>query len=485
ATELPGWEGTHAIQIDVEDAPKGQDADFWSCSINVGKQQWLTFTPLVDGIATFSTCNPGTTYDTVVRALTGNCAESLLVLDCVDDSLIPSCDTGCDSSGPRGTIAEFPVEAGVPYYVEVGSYNDNASGCDLCLDATLQIESYCTLDPTPPLVEITSPADSECVCGMVPITGTATDPESPLREYRIEYRPLGGNWSLIGSDTGPVSAGSFGEWNTSGLSQGWYVLRLTATNACGLSASVVRIVRLDGYFETLIIHEPAHATVVGGSVCFDGSASDDCFDQYVVWYRPIGGTFVPVDPSQPIYGSGVLNDALASWDTTGLGLPDGSYELELAGTTICGNGAAQTIFVDVDNTAPTAVITSPMNCDSVDGIVDIVGTAADANLAGWSLSYTGGNTNSWVPIASGTGNVSGSTLAQWNTAGLPPCAYTLRLVVEDSAAVNCSSALHHRTEYLTTVAIGWPGDFDWDNDGDVDLVDYQAFEAMFDGPNVP
>jgi hypothetical protein len=219
-------------------------------------------------------------------------------------------------------------------------------------------------------------------------------------------------------------------------------------------------------------------------VCFDGTVWDNyCFDGYVVEYRPVSGTaWFPVEPTIPEYTSTVINDPFAHWDTVGLGVPDGDYVLRVTAMDDCGHVAQELREVVVDNTAPTAEITSPEACTYVDGIVTVQGTAADEHLASWVLQYTGGDESTWVTIASGTTSVTGGTLADWDTTGLRNCAYTLRLVVTDAAVLDCNSVLHHRTERTVSVNVGECLQFDVDEDGDVDLFDYQAFEEAFSGP---
>ncbi|MEW6250784.1 MAG: hypothetical protein AB1716_09060, partial [Planctomycetota bacterium] len=130
----------------------------------------------------------------------------------------------------------------------------------------------------------------------------------------------------------------------------------------------------------------------------------------------------------------------------------------------------------VDNTAPIATLSGALTCASVSGVVQITGTATDANLAGWTLQYTGGDAHGWVTIASGNTPVNNGLLANWNTAGLRKCAYTLRLVVSDKAGVNCSG-FPHTTEYYASVGVGWYIVGDMNCDGLVDFNDINPFVA--------
>ncbi len=118
----------------------------------------------------------------------------------------------------------------------------------------------------------------------------------------------------------------------------------------------------------------------------------------------------------------------------------------------------------------------------MEDVVEVWGTAFDDNLASWTLQYTGGDASGWVTINSANAPVVGGLLGWWDTTALRPCAYTLRLVVRDSAVINCNNAIHHWSEYTVSVNVGACGDFDVDDVGDVDLFDYHWFEQDFTGP---
>jgi len=238
------------------------------------------------------------------------------------------------------------------------------------------------------------------------------------------------------------------------------------------------------YFDNLTVRSPNNGDILGGFVCVDGTAFDNvCFDYYVVESSPVGAeSWMPVEPGTPLYTNTVINDPLAAWNTIAGGVPDGDYRIRVRAADVCGNTSQEVRTITVDNTAPIADISQPFACETVDGLVKIIGTAVDAHLAGWVLQYTGGGALGWVTIASGNTNVFNDVLTEWNTAGLRPCAYTLRLVVTDEAVLNCNGALRHQTEYLVSVTVGEGVCGDCDGDGDVDLLDWQEIEVNFDGP---
>jgi hypothetical protein len=476
AREISGDPGVHEAIADVTDAFTLPSEPQPACSTpRIGHSVWYRFTAAIDGMATFTTCHPNTNYDTVVQAYTGDC-NGLALVDCNDDDPAGACINSCSPS-PLGSTVMFPVAAGGDYWLQVGSYGNNSGNCPgpLCLGATLTIGDDCGFDQTPPVAQLDQPLHFSCGCAMIDIAGKASDPDGTFDEYRLEYHYPNGppGWTLISSSQTPIVNGPLGSWNTLGLQQGYYLLRLTAINACDMASTDVKLVWIDGFFDVVIVRSPVSNDVLGGDACIDGTVIDHiCFEHYTVDQRPFGGgQFVPVDPSNPVYLQGVQNDPLATWDTTAL--PDGLYELRVSGLTRCGNGAQVTLPVIVDNTPPTAVISTPLNCENLDGIVQIVGTAQDANLAGWSLQYSGGNSNGWTTINSGATPVINGVLANWDTRPLPVCNYALRLVVTDTTARNCLP-IGHQSVYITSLEVGETA-CDINGDGVVDAFDIEPF----------
>lgn len=333
-------------------------------------------------------------------------------------------------------------------------------------------------DTTPPVVDITAPASFACGCQFITISGSVNDPDGEYAGDRFEYRRSDQNaWTLGGTAPNPRS-GTLYTWNTAGLPEGYYFIRVTGYNECDLSAEDSTIVRVNKDFDTIDLRSPADGNIYGGIVCFDGTAyENNCFDYYTVTYRTAGGgAFAPVDPANPTYTSTVINDPLAQWNTSSgpTAVPDGNYEVRLLGMDTCGFSKQQTRTITVDNTAPVSVLTGALECTTLKGVVEIRGTANDANLGSWSLSYTGGDANGWVTIASGNTPVINNVLANWDTTGLRKCAYTLRLIVVDRANVSCSGSTH-RTDYYASVGVGWTVVGDSNCDGLVDFNDINPF----------
>lgn len=350
------------------------------------------------------------------------------------------------------------------------------------------------IDETPPTADITAPAGSPagietCACGLVAVRGVACDEDGVYGHDTLEYRASGAaTWTQVGSVTSPLcDEGTLYNWNTApaGITEGYYDLRLTVENRCELSATDVSTVYVDKHFSLTgaEVRSPANGAVLGGDVCFDGTVWDRCFENYTVMAHPsAGGAFAAVDPAHPSYTATVINDPFAVWHTSGA-VADGSYVTRVHAEDVCGNTAEVMRTVTIDNTAPTAVISTPSDCDYVEGVMQIRGTVSDANLEGWSLAYSGGDAVGWVTISAGNGSIgAGGLIGNWDTTLLRHCAYTLRLRVVDKAVLNCNGSSRHEKEDYISVNIGYAGDFDADDDGDIDLIDYGAFQDDFTGP---
>lgn len=340
------------------------------------------------------------------------------------------------------------------------------------------------VDTTPPIASIDSPAFEACGCGVVSVVGEACDPDGDYDNDKLEYMSVaGGAWTLVGSFTTPLCGGGvLYLWDTTPaeIVHGFYFLRLTVENACGLINTAMTVVYVDKQFESLDVRSPAEGGIVGGTVCFDGTVWDHCFDEYTVGYGPAGGPYDPVDPLIPAYNSTVVNDPFASWNTrAGLAaVADGDYQVEIAAADDCDNAATVLRNVAVDNTPPTALISDPLPCTTLgEGLVDIIGTVDDAHLDHWWLDYSGGDASGWVPIADGNAAIVAGVLGTWDTTGLARCAYTLRLRARDQAVLDCGP-FRNETEYLISVnAGGCP--IDLDGDGDEDLADFAIFQDCF------
>jgi hypothetical protein len=326
-----------------------------------------------------------------------------------------------------------------------------------------------------PRASITGPAPLSCDCNPITITGTA-DADGSMASYTLEYSTSPtGPWNTIVTSTTPVTGGTLASWNTSGIPTGNYFVRLRVSNTDGISESAVTHLHVDSSPPGISLRSPLVNQLVGGVICLDGTVDDDaCFSNYRIAYQRPGGvkTYVSTSTTE------VFNDPLGSINAGGFA--DGPCTIFVEAIDTCGQASAVSRNVVIDNTRPVAQIASPLNCDTVRGLVAIRGTAFDANISGWSLSVTGGPYNTSVPIASGSTNITDGVLGLWDTSDLPACSYTLRLRVDDRSSVNCGSS-NNATEYYVSVEVGDPFcGADVNEDGGVDSSDVDAFFEVWE-----
>ena len=420
-----------------------------SCEFNgvgVSNSVWYRYVAPCDGFIDLNT--NGSTYDTILSIWDG-CSTLVGGTSCIYPNEIL-----CDDDSGTGTASQLtnvPVQAGTTYLIKVADYNTASGGGFLDFNFLFTASDQ-------PTADITTPGNFGPACGVTSIVGTAAASSGGYISWILESRPVsGGSWSFLASSATAVNAGVLTSWNTAGLSTGYYLLRLTAANACGTTASDTEVVWVDQGFTGLDLRAPAPGLVYGETIQVDGTAWDQAFDHYTLMYRPSGGSYTPIEPGVPQYAVSVTNDPLlpGGWDTIAAGIPDGSYDVRLRGVDQCGFFAKEVSSIVIDNTPPVALITHPSPKDRLMRSVAVRGSATDLNLDSWTLEVSGGRSNDWSLLAQGSGAVSNGLFTTWNTGGLTPGPYTLRLTVEDRSILACG--LPNRAEYLVSVHVGKTG----------------------------
>ena len=159
------------------------------------------------------------------------------------------------------------------------------------------------------------------------------------------------------------------------------------------------------------------------------------------------------------------------WDGTngsGSDLPDNQYALVFTFTDACGNIERQTVFVEIDRTAPDVSVLFPTTDSPLPLIVEVVGTATDRNFSSYTVELGAGSSpDTWMPLSSSgipTKDGQARVLASFNIFALLGD-YTLRINAIDRVA--------NETEYLVPLVITEPLDL---------ISNLEAVESMF-SPN--
>lgn len=139
---------------------------------------------------------------------------------------------------PSGSSSYQPVDPAFPFYtttiinqtgavwdtttVPDGNYNIRVRAFDECHPAVEQVIPV-KVDNTVPVAVITSPTDCDQFCGVVTVTGTASD--TNIAGWTLQYS-TGSGWVTIASGSSNVVNGTLAVWDTSTLPACAYTLRL-------------------------------------------------------------------------------------------------------------------------------------------------------------------------------------------------------------------------------------------------------------------
>ncbi|MFC1714214.1 two-component regulator propeller domain-containing protein [Candidatus Poribacteria bacterium] len=335
------------------------------------------------------------------------------------------------------TLIESPTpqQAGVLFSWDTLSYPDGEYSIKLTVKDEVNDPAEdtvgITVDNTMPDAEITSPPDNDYINGDVEIKGTAWDYN--FSSYLVEYAP-GANpseWRDIEGAAGdPVADGVLRNWSTTTVDDGFYSIRLTVTDEVDNARTARWGVTVDNNAPAAILDiRMTDGIVAGREIEITGTADDDNFRDYQVSWRAADKK----DSEAITYtGTEPVNDGvLALWDVVE---PDGDYMIELVVHDESEQQASDSASVILDNTDPTAEISSPQGDDQVGGVVEIRGTAIDTNFAEYIMEYGEGASPQVWTLASEKARVktpvTGGKLFDWIT-GDKEGAFTLRLTVKD------------------------------------------------------
>ncbi|HWL94655.1 MAG TPA: proprotein convertase P-domain-containing protein [Phycisphaerae bacterium] len=168
---------------------------------------------------------------------------------------------------------------------------------------------------------ILDPVDGDIVGGSV-CTDLISASDYCFASAALAYAPSGGSFTTFFSTSSPVQ--EFPPWNTNGLANGNYTLRVTGTTTCGHTASDDVAVVIDNTAPVALITSPDNCDPMSGVVPILGTVTDAHLSGWTLQYT--GGA---VNDWQTIATgtNPVSNGLLANWNTSGL--PACGYTLRL------------------------------------------------------------------------------------------------------------------------------------------------------------
>ncbi|WP_233261806.1 Ig-like domain-containing protein [Vitiosangium sp. GDMCC 1.1324] len=258
------------------------------------------------------------------------------------------------------------------------------------------------VDNTAPTASLTFPT-ATYVQGTVQVSATASDNRGVVK---VEFYD---GPTLLGTATSaPYSV----SWNTAGVVGGAHTLTAKAYDGVGLTGTSVGLtVIIDNTAPQVSLTAPT-GFYVQGTLQVSANASDNQAIAKVEFYD-----------GQTLLGTATSAPYTMNWNT--VGVAEGTHTLTAKAYDGAGlTGTSPGLTVLVDNTAPTASITSP-TATYVRGTVQVTATASDNQYVAKVEFYDGPTLFATV--------TSTSYDASWDTAGLPDGSHTLSIKAYDAA----------------------------------------------------
>ncbi len=220
---------------------------------------------------------------------------------------------------------------------------------------------------------------------------------------------------------------------------GEYLFAATAEDTSGNLGHGTGILRVSASADNTpptvsLSHSPANPDA-GDIVTFTVDASDEmALDPMRLWVN-VDGMNLPVQDGAAEY----------------VAMRPGSFTAKVAAYDVSGNSALATDAFAVaplggDATAPTAMLASPVEDSTVYSRVKVIGTATDAHLAYYTLSYREVSTGTWVEFLRSDSPVDNKELGEIDATTLVNGDYQIRLDVYDrSGNANSASTQVHVT----------------------------------------
>ena len=226
-------------------------------------------------------------------------------------------------------------------------------------------ESYSfVIDDTPPVITLTSPANSSVFVSGTVIHFSIGD-DNTLSQ--VTYNWDGGANQVLSS---PYDV------NTNGLSEGEHWLYISAEDAAGNVESLKYRFVVDDTAPSIILNSPADGSEIQSSELIDLTISDANLDY--AQYRWDSGAFVTL--SSP-------------FDVPAAGLNEGSHTLTVYAYDLAGNGHNVTYSFIVDDSAPAITLQSPPDGSEINSGTLISFDITDANTIVTTLYRWDGGAN--------------------------------------------------------------------------------------------
>ncbi|MBU0485735.1 MAG: Ig-like domain repeat protein [Proteobacteria bacterium] len=306
------------------------------------------------------------------------------------------------------------------------------------------------VDITPPVARIILPKNTGIVSGLVSIKGTAYSIDD-FKEYRL-YIGAGDtptSWQLIRKNPLPISYGELATWDTNGLTENVFSIKLEAEDLSGN-------VNFDQISVTIDNQPPAPPVLTSvlaqdikpSNVDITWNANTEPDLAGYLLYRNHELANVPglvVGNLKPY-----LLNLLAYEDPE---LPDGTFDYYLMAMDEAGNisGPSNTMSVDIDTHPPHINIIIPEDGVSFDHTLIIKGESEDTDIATVQFQYKSTNDSAWENLGNSLTSLPYITYLDPIALNLNYGGYVIRAVATDNAG-NVDPAPQEITVIFTDIS---------------------------------
>lgn len=250
------------------------------------------------------------------------------------------------------------------------------------------------VDRTPPLALISSPANGSRAGDLLDIRGSAYS-EKDFGEYRLSYgfgaEPAA--WTQLKRSPLAVSGGRLSQWDSWGLADGLYTLRLEAEDRSGNLAENRVQVEIDNTPpQPPVLNLPL---VTRADVALSWPANPE----------PDIAGYLLLRNDRLVNASGVVIGSLTPYLLPGLGyadpgLVDGHYRYALIAVDSAGNQSlpSEEREIDIDTRAPKARILTPAVGSVFEQAIDVEAGAEDQDIASIQLQCRPAGTATWLEL---------------------------------------------------------------------------------------
>jgi hypothetical protein len=279
-------------------------------------------------------------------------------------ALLWSVDPSLSAAKVRSVIESTAADLGAPGRDDWYGFGRINAGAAVAKVAVIP-------DTTPPTLALLSPTSGSYVSHVVAVSGTATDEH--LAGYNLQYASASapGAWAdVLPGGVTPVPVGRLGNWETTAVPDGRYLLRVSASDQAGnVKVTPPVSITVDNTPPVLRIEHPVDGEMVGDVVPVRGAVEEANGRRL---YLELGAGEDPItfgylqgtEKSAP--WSDLLGTAnLASW-------PEGAYALRVVVEDRAGNSTTRTVRVTLSRTPVPAPLPGDVDGDGRLGLGDVL-----------------------------------------------------------------------------------------------------------------